>query len=249
MKKICIAALLAAVGVPAIAQTAEEPMALPLEQRSEGNAFLPANTEILLRMNQEVTTKGKTWSEDDTFNLTVVDDVMLGDFVVIPRGSKAVGRITWLTNKGMFGKSGKMDIELEHVEVSGRNILLDGSYRQEGEGNTLATVGGVILAGPFAAFITGKSGRVPQGRELVATTEGNVVLAIPASAVRMEPTGVAPLAGDGDAAADAVEAAVSAAPADGSAEAEAALIVPEAVDAQEDGQAAEVVAEGDLITE
>lgn len=243
----CIAALLAAVGVPAIAQTAEEPMALPLEQRSEGNAFLPANTEVLLRMNQEVTTKGKTWSEDDTFNLTVVNDVMLGDFVVIPRGSKAIGRITWLTNKGMFGKSGKMDIELEHVEVSGRNIPLDGSYRQEGEGNTLATVGGVILAGPFAAFITGKSGRIPQGRELAATTEGNVVLAIPASAVRMEPTGVAPLAGD--AAADAVEVAVSAAPADGSAEAEAALIVPEALDGKEDGQAAEVIAEGDLITE
>ncbi|MEZ5695970.1 MAG: hypothetical protein R3E18_05910 [Sphingomonadaceae bacterium] len=139
---------------------------------------LPANTEVLLKMNQEVTTKGKTWSEGDTFDMSVVHDVMLGDYVVIPRGSRGVGRITWMTNKGAFGKSGKMDIELEYIEVSGRRIPINGTYRQEGEGNTVATVGGVILAGVFAGFITGKSGRIPQGRELMAHTEEDIPLAV-----------------------------------------------------------------------
>ena len=193
MKAPLLAAIAVLVAVPVAAQDGG-PLQLPMQRQSEGNAVLPANTEVLLKMNQEVTTKGKSWKEGDTFNLTVVNDVMLGDYVVIPEGSKAVGRITWLTSKGAFGKSGKMDVELEHVEVGGRKIRLDGTYRQEGEGNTMATVGGVLVAGVFAGFITGRSGRIPQGRELMATTEDDIELAIPASAIRREPAGVAPLA-------------------------------------------------------
>ena len=179
------------------AASTEVPFQLPMQQRSVGNAFLPANTEVLLRVNQDVTTKGKTWKEGDTFNMTVVNDVMLGKYVVIPRGSKGVGRIAWLTNKGAFGKSGKMDVELEYVEVGDRKIALDGQYRQEGEGNTIATVGGVVVAGPFAAFITGKSGLIPQGRELTATTESDLPLAIPASEIDLKPAPVADLATEG----------------------------------------------------
>jgi hypothetical protein len=149
-----------------------------------GNAVLPASTEVLLRMSEEVTTQGNQWDEGDTFRLTVARDVMLGDYVVIPAGAPATGRIKWLTSRGAFGKSGKMDIELQSVEVGGRTIQLNGTYRQEGDGATLATVGGVLLAGPFAGFITGKSGRIPEGRELTASTEQPIELAISADAVR-----------------------------------------------------------------
>ncbi|WP_394728939.1 hypothetical protein [Altererythrobacter sp. GH1-8] len=174
---------LAAASLSAVALAQSNDAPLPVASaNAQAPAVLPANTEVLLRMNQEVTTKGKTWAEGDTFDMTVVHDVRHGDYVVIPRGSRGVGRITWLTNKGAFGKSGKMDIELEYVEVAGRRIDINGTYRQEGEGNTLATVGGVVLAGVFAGFITGKSGRIPRGRELMATTENDIALALPQSA-------------------------------------------------------------------
>lgn len=71
-------------------------------------------------------------------------------------------------------KSGKMDVELEHFEVAGKKIRLERTYRQEGEGNTLATVGGVLIAGVFAGFITGRSGRIPLAHELIATTENDL---------------------------------------------------------------------------
>ena len=182
MKKIILLATTVACSVPAASQDMSQRPLQVASANSEQAARLPANTEILLRMNQEVTTKGKRWNEGDTFNMSVVHDVMYGDYVVIPRGSRGVGRITWLTDKGAFGKSGKMDIELEYIEVAGRRIDINGTYRQEGEGNTVATVGGVLVAGVFAAFITGKSGRIPQGRELMATTESDIVLALPATA-------------------------------------------------------------------
>ena len=193
MIKTIPAAFMLATALPVAAQQAAP---LPVQHSAAtpvGNAVLPANTEILLKMSQEVTTKGRSWDEGDTFKLSVVKDVMLGDYVVIPAGTPAFGRITWLTSKGMFGKSGKMDVELEHLELGGREIRLDGTYRQEGEGNTLATVGGVLVAGVFAGFITGRSGRIPEGRELTATTEEPIELAIAASDI-MRDVRAAPLA-------------------------------------------------------
>ena len=178
MKKILLSVGFAACSVVAVAQDPAAIQAVPVQ--AAPSYFLPANTEVLMEMNQEVTTKGKRWEEGDSFDLSVVHDVTLDGLVIIPRGSRGIGRITWLTNKGMFGKSGKMDIELEYVEVGGRRIDVSGTFRQEGEGNTVATVGGVVLAGPFAAFITGKSGRVPKGRELMAYTESDIPVAMPA---------------------------------------------------------------------
>lgn len=181
----CVA-FAAAIAVPIQAQDTAPLQVQRAGTAAQGNAVLPANTEVLLQVSQEVSTKGRTWDEGDTFKLSVVKDVMLGDYVVIPAGAPAFGRITWMTSKGAFGKSGKMDVEMEHVEVSGRKIRLDGTYRQEGEGNTLATVGGVLAAGPFAALITGRSGRIPEGRELMATTEEPIELAIAATEVHRD---------------------------------------------------------------
>jgi hypothetical protein len=180
---LAAAAALLAVSGAASAQADTEPLPLEVSRaESAPKAFLPANTEVLLSVNQEVTTKGKQWHEGDTFRLSVVHDVMYGDYVVIPKGSRAVGKITWLTSKGAFGKSGKMDVALSYVEIGGRRIDLEGTYRQEGEGNTVATVGGVIAAGVFAGFITGRSATIPQGRELMARTSADIPLAVPVQA-------------------------------------------------------------------
>jgi hypothetical protein len=166
-------AMTAAQGAIAQEMPAEAPMVIA-PRAASNTAVLPANTEVLLAMNETITTKGNNLKEGSSFSLSVVHDVMLGDYVIIPAGARAMGEVTWLTSKGAFGKSGKMDIALRYVEVNGRRIPLTGTYRQEGEGNTVATVGGVIAAGVFAAFITGKSGVIPQGRELMARTKSDL---------------------------------------------------------------------------
>lgn len=139
---------------------------------------MPANTELLLSMNEELNTKRN--QEGDTFYMSVVHEVRVGDHVAIPKGARAAGEITWRTGKGAFGKSGKMDIALRYVEVQGQRLPLVGTFRQEGEGNTVGTVAGVIAAGVFAAFITGKSGVIPRGRELMVHTKDDLVVNVPA---------------------------------------------------------------------
>jgi len=164
-----------------VAGTPLEPLKPVMAQSAQSNqqTVLPANTEVILSMNEDLTTKGGNIEEGTMFYLTVASDVKLGDYVVIPKGSRGAGEVTWKTGKAAFGKSGKMDIELRYVEVAGQRIPVEGKYRQEGEGNTVATVGTVVLAGVFAAFVTGKSAKIPRGRELSARTKVDVPVALP----------------------------------------------------------------------
>ena len=75
-----------------------------------------------------------------------------------------------------------MEIQVRSIELNGRRIPVTGKYRQEGEGNTVATVASVALLWPAAPFVTGKSARIPAGRELKAFTESATPVTLPATA-------------------------------------------------------------------
>lgn len=129
---------------------------------------LPANTELTITPNSDVSSK--TMREGDVFTVSTVYDVMMNNYIVIPKGTRGQGKITWRTGKGAFGKSAKMDLVFEWIEVGGRRVTIEGKHRQEGQGNTAATVGTVLAAGVFGGFVTGKSAVVPNGMQLKAHT-------------------------------------------------------------------------------
>lgn len=153
---------------PALAQVAQVQSAV-LENASQGTIWtLPANTEITVTPNSEVSSK--TMKAGDVFSISTVYDVMMNNYIVIPRGTRGQGKIAWRTGKGAFGKSAKMDLALEWIEVGGRRVAIEGKLRQEGSGNTAATLGTVLAVGVFAGFVTGKSAVVPNGMQLKAFT-------------------------------------------------------------------------------
>jgi hypothetical protein len=133
---------------------------------ADGSLLLGTGTPITLAVAQEV--NSSTHRAGDTFPLTVLNDVRVGDTIVIPRGTPAQGEITWRTGKGAFGKSGKIEFSLRYIDLGGQRIPVTGDFRQEGEGNTIATGVGIIAVGVFAGFITGKRARLPVGRELMS---------------------------------------------------------------------------------
>jgi hypothetical protein len=138
----------------------------PVAGADAGLLVLNVGTPITLAVAQEV--NSSLQAAGDTFPLTVLNDIKIGDTVVIPRGTPATGEVTWRTGKGAFGKSGKLEFSLRYIDLNGQHIPVSGDYRQEGEGNTIATGVGIIAVGVFAGFITGKRARVPTGRELMS---------------------------------------------------------------------------------
>ena len=154
--------------------------------------ILPVNTEIAVTPNDNLTSKGG--KEGDTFMMTTVFDVMYNGYVVIPRGTPGQGHISWRTGKGAFGKSAKMDVAFDWLDLNGRRIALTGKHRQEGQGNTGAAVGAVVAVGVFGAFVTGKSAKIPHGMQMSARTAEALPIIIPAGVTQVPSAGVAPAA-------------------------------------------------------
>lgn len=181
---------------------------------------LPSYTEVILTPDAEA--NSKKLREGHTIPMHTVFDVMHNGVVVIPKGTRGMGTVTWRTGKGAFGKSAKMEITFNELTLpNGHRLPLAGMHRQEGEGNTGAAVGAAIAVGVFGAFVTGKSAIIPVGQHLMARTNEPLAYSIPAGAVIIPTAQLAPAAGvavvtPAAAVAPAAEAAAPAAPAAGS---------------------------------
>ncbi len=163
--------LAAALLAPAITMAQAAPSAATEQASEAATLTIPSNTEVILRMSEDLTTKGGQIKVGHVFNLTVAYDVRVNGRIAIPAGAPAKGEVTMRTGRAVFGKSGKMEIELRSIDLNGQRIPVTGKYRQEGEGDTLAAVGAVFLSAPLM-FVTGKSAVIPRGRELSAYTMG-----------------------------------------------------------------------------
>ena len=154
---------------------------------------LPSYTEVILTPDAEA--NSKKLREGHTVAMHTVFDVMHNGVVVIPKGTRGMGTVTWRTGKGAFGKSAKMEITFNELTLpNGHRLPLAGMHRQEGEGNTGAAVGAAIAVGVFGAFVTGKSAIIPVGQHLMARTNETLAYVIPAGAVVIPTAQLAPAA-------------------------------------------------------
>lgn len=127
-------------------------------------AVLRAGTPVSLRMLQQITTKEKTAKINDRVRLEVAEAVKHGDIVVIPAGSPAVGELTDVRYKGMWGKSGRIVGRVLTVDANGRTIRMSGTFDTKGgSGTAVAVVTSAVIFLPAGFFMTGKSAEFQAG--------------------------------------------------------------------------------------
>ena len=172
---------------------------VPVTQRVEppkANAVLRAGAPVALRLMEEITTEKKSARVGQRFMLEVAAPVEVNGVVVIPAGTPAWGEVTGVRNKGMWGKSGKLDARLLYLRVDGRQIRLAGTFDDKGVTGTAGVVGAVVLIPIAGFFMTGTSAKLPKGGAVSAFIDEDVVLAfkpvaaepmqVPVSAPAME---------------------------------------------------------------
>lgn len=169
------------------------PPAAPVQPLATTNAVLRVGTEVPVRLLEELTTKGKKLRVGHRFRLETSEPVILQGVVVIPVGSPAVGEITDVRNKGMWGKSGHLGARLLYVTVNGRQIRLSGAFDDKGvAGGVGAVAVSAIVFLPAGFFMTGTSARVPAGTIIKGFVDEDVPLALQAAAPPPLVIGAAP---------------------------------------------------------
>src|SRR6476661_2080633 len=145
------------------------------------NAILRVGTELPLRLSQELTTKGKQLRVGDRFHLETSEPILVQGVNVIPVGSPAVGEITDVRNKGMWGKSGHLAARILYVTVNGRQIRLSGAFDDKGVAGGIGAVAAAYFFLPAGFIVTGTSAKVPAGAIVKGFVDEDVPLAMAAT--------------------------------------------------------------------
>jgi hypothetical protein len=128
---------------------------------------LPEGTRIFLQLNEQLSTKDN--SEGDPFTAVVTKPVLVGDRIVIPKGSVVSGGISRIQRPGRFKGKAVMTLLFQQLNISGRgqvNIVatLAGEDREgnrrintegtiKGEGSQGRDIGRILTPGLIGAGI------------------------------------------------------------------------------------------------
>ena len=141
--------------------------------------MLRTGTPIVLRIVQGVTTKDKAAKVNDRIRMEVAEAVQVNGVTVIPSGSPAVGELTDVRYKGMWGKSGRLVGRALTVNANGRTIRLSGAFDTKGGGGTVGAVAvSAIIFAPAGFFMTGKSAEFPSGTTVRGFIDEDIPLTI-----------------------------------------------------------------------
>jgi antitoxin (DNA-binding transcriptional repressor) of toxin-antitoxin stability system len=139
-------------------------------------------TPVRLKLTRNLSSADAKTGE--TVDFEVLDDVKMGDTLIIARGGTAIATVTRAEKKKRMARGGHLDVNIDYVRlVNGDKVSLRAVKETSGGGHTGAMTGGIVAtslvffpAAPFFLFMHGKDTTIPKGTEITAYTDGDIKL-------------------------------------------------------------------------
>lgn len=139
-------------------------------------------TPIKMRLSENLSSE--TARIGDTVSFEVLEDIMVGDLIVIKQGATAIATITQAQAKRRMGRGGKLDVNIDYVRtVAGDKIALRAVRENSGGSKSGAMTAGIVAtsivffpAAPFFLFMKGKEVTIPKGTEITSYVHSDVRL-------------------------------------------------------------------------
>ncbi len=136
---------------------------------------LQDGTPVRLRLGRTISSA--TAHVNETVDFEVTEPVISRNYVVIPKGAVALGRVTKAERKRRFGRGGALEISVDSVRLAtGQSIPLRAT-RERGEGDMSgARVAATIAASPVLVWVKGKDVTFQKGIDTTAYVSGDARL-------------------------------------------------------------------------
>ncbi len=136
--------------------------------------ILPEDTPVKLRITESISSASA--KVNDKVSFEVMEDVKVGDIVVITHGGNAIATVTEAHSKKSFGRAGKLNVNIDSARLAnGDKVNLRAVKGVKGGSHTGAMTGAVVAtsivffpAAPLFFFIKGKDIVIPKGTEITA---------------------------------------------------------------------------------
>ena len=146
---------------------------------------LPKGTVVKAMLTKTITVR--TVKKGDIISMATAEPIMIGDVLVAPSGSRILGHVTKVRLPGAFGRSSKIDIEVDSLEILGPSIVKLGIGTEAKKamdaylpiaGAAATSLAGALLLGPVGLvggfFIRGNDRQLSEGTILFVNTEDSV---------------------------------------------------------------------------
>jgi hypothetical protein len=136
---------------------------------------LQDGTPVRLRLSRNVSSA--TAHVNETVDFEVTEPVIDQNYVVIPKGAVALGRVTKVEAKRRFGRAGALELSIDSVRLTdGRTIPLRATH-EKGQGDISgARVAATVVASPVLVWVKGKDVTFEKGTETTAYVSGDARL-------------------------------------------------------------------------
>lgn len=160
----------------------QPPTQAPSTPRAALEFGLSEDTPVRIKLTRTMSSKDAKLGEKVDFE--VLEDVKVKDVLVIQHGAMAIATVTKAQPKRSMGRSGKLDINIDYVQlVDGEKIPLRATKGGSGGSHTGAMTGAMVATGilffpaaPLFLFMKGKNITIPQGTEVTAYVAGDTPL-------------------------------------------------------------------------
>ncbi len=155
-----------------------DPKAAPAQSSAPATAplafGLAEDTPIRIKLARTMSSKDA--KVDDRVDFEVLEDVKVGDVIVIERGAMAIATVTEAHPKRRMGRAGKLHMNIDYVRVaSGEKVPLRAVKGGSGGNHIAAMTGAMVATGivffpaaPLFLFMHGKDITIPKGTEVTA---------------------------------------------------------------------------------
>jgi PEGA domain len=152
---------------------------------------LDDSTPVKLRIGRTVSSAEA--QVGDNVDLEVLEEVKVGDVIVIPKGGTAIATVTEAQPKRRMGRGGKLNINIDYVRLAdGEKAALRAVKDVQGGGHAGAMTGAIVAtslvffpAAPLFLFMHGKDITIPKGTEVTAFVNGT----FPIQLAKFQPAG------------------------------------------------------------
>src|ERR1700688_4885566 len=155
----------------------------PASQTQSGSKFvLEDGTPVKLRLARTISSADE--AVGNQVDWEVVEEILVGDKIVIPKGSVALGTVTDVQAKRRMARGGKLDVNIDTVRLAnGQKAALRAVKTGKGGGHTGAMTGAIVAtslvlwpAAPLFLLMHGKDVTVPKGTQITAYVQGDMRL-------------------------------------------------------------------------
>lgn len=115
-----------------------------------GQVVIPNGTKISARLEQ--TLSSATAEQGQQVQLSVTENVRVGDTIVIPQGSPVLGTIVLAQEKRRMGRTGKLDFSVDKVRAADGEFIPLRYTMQKREGGSKSVSTGIMTAGAAVLF-------------------------------------------------------------------------------------------------